>query len=302
MFTCSGTSFSSGQSFSSSTKSSSSSGFHSGSSTFCIPGFSHLFVSYGGSTNSNPESFSSSSGSPSSPSSIARSCSCSGSITDSSSSYGSISDSRNPFTLVDFVGTGSNSCVGYNINSNYGARPNSITSFKPGFYADTGPSPNVSIYPWWLVSISFTFSGNRKPSGVLSNSDIIIDSIIISGTNSRPDTVFGTRSPTRSNSDAVSGSSNLSGSSFSYRPCPSSHADFGSSIVICFAPGPSFSAYTDLEPGPSSCAHSGSIFNSDSGTGTSLNTGPGFPSIFPSGFSIWRCFLACHHGKPAVCS
>lgn len=299
MFTCPGASISFGQSFSSSTKSNSSSGFYSRFCTICIPGFSHLVGSHGGSTNSNLESFGSSFGSPSSPGSIARSCFCSGSITDSSSSYGSICDSRIPFSLI-FIGTSSNSCVGYIINSNYGVMPNSITSFKPGFYTDTGPNASFSIYSWWLISISYTFSGNREPSGVLSNSDIIIDSIVISGTNSRPDTVFGIRSATGSNSDTVSGSSSFSGSSFSYGPCLSSHTDFGSSIVICFTPGPSFSAYTDFESGPSSSAHPGSICTSNLGTGTSLNTGPSFPGIFPCGFCIWHCFPACHHGKPAV--
>lgn len=295
MFTCSGASFSSGQSFSSRAKSSSSSGFCSDFSTFCIPGFSHLFGSYGGSTNSNPESCSSSSGFPSSSGSITRPYSCSGSITDSSSGYGSITNSRNPFSLI-FTGTSSNSCVGYVINSDYGAKPNSFTSFKPGFYTDTGCSPSSSIFSWWLVSISYTFSGNRKPSGVLSNSDIVIDSIIISGTNSRPDTIFGTRTITGSNSDTVSGSS------FSYGPGPTSHPDFGSSIGICFTPGHSFSAYVDFEPSPSSCAHPGSTCSSDPGIGTSFNTGPDFPGIFPCGFSNWRCFLACYHGKPAGCS
>lgn len=299
MLTCPGASFSSGQSFSGSTKSSSSSGFPSGSSIFCISGSSHSSGSYDISTDSNSGSFSSSSsGSSSSPGTIARSCSCPGFITDSGSSYGSIVYSRNLFSL-SFTGTSSNPCVGFIINSNFATSPGSITSPEPGFYTDTGPSPSFSTHSWRLISISDTLFGHGEPPGTLSNSDIVINSSIIPGTNSSPDTVFGTRTTTGSNSDAVSGSSTSSGSSFSDGPSRSSHTDFGSSIVICFTPRPSFSADTDLEPCPSS--YPGPGCSSDLGAGPSLHTVPSFPGIFPCGFGIWCRSLACHHGIPAAC-
>lgn len=300
MFTCPGASFSFDQSFPSITKFSSSSGFPSDSSTFCISGFNHLSDSYDGFTDSNPGPFSySSSGSTSSPGSITRLCSCSGSITDSSSSYNATINARNPFTLI-ITGVSFNSYVGSLIN-NYGTNPSFITSLKPGFYADIDPRPNFSN-SWWIVFISDAFFGSRELSGALSNSDIVIDSSIIPGISSRADTVFSIRSTTGSNSNTVSGSSASFGSKFSNRPSSNSHPDFGSSIIIiCFTPGPNFSADTDFEPCFSSRAHSGSISHPDFSTGPSLNTGSNFPGVFPC-FSIWCRFLTCHHGKPAICS
>ncbi|KAB1263802.1 Helicase SRCAP [Camelus dromedarius] len=287
MFTRPGASFCSGQSFSGNTKSSSSSGFPSGSSTYCISGFSHLSGSHGGSTDSNPGSFSSSfSGSSSSPGSITRSYSCPGSITDFGSSSGFIIYSRNFFSLNFFTVASPKSCIGSIISSDYGTSLGSVTSPESVFCADTGFTPSFSIHTRWLISISDTLFGNWEPPRALSSSDIVIDSSIIPSTSSSPDTVFGTRTTTGSISDAVSGSSTPSGSSFSNGPGPSSHADFGSSIIICFTPGPSFSANIDLEPGPSSSAHLGLSCSSDSGTGPSLNTGPGFPGILPCGFNI----------------
>lgn len=291
MLTCPGASFSSDQSFSSNTKFSFSSGFPSGCSTSYISGFSHLSGSYGGFTDSNPGPFSNSS---------SGSASCSGCITDSASSYDSTINVRNPFTLI-IIGISSNFCVGFLINSNSGVNPSFITSLKPGFYSDIDPSPNFSTHSWWIVSLSDTFFGNREPSGALSNSDIVIDSSIIPGTNTSPDTIFSTRRTSRSNSNIVSGSSTPSASKFSSGPSSRSHTDFGSSSIICFTPGPNFGANTYLEPCSSSCAHSGFICHPDFSTGPSLNTGSSFPGVFPC-FGIWCRFLACHHGKPATCS
>lgn len=291
MFTCSGASFCSGQSFSGSTKSSSSSGFPSGSSTYCISGSSHLSGSHGGITNSNPGSsfFSGSSSSP-------------GSVTDFDSSSGFVIYSRNSFSLSFFTGASPDSCIGSIVSSNHGTGPDSITSPKSGFYADTGFTLSFSIHSWRLISISDTLFGNWEPSRSLSSSDVVVDSSIIPSTSSSPDTVFGTRTTIGSISDALSGTSTPSGSSFSDGPGPSSHTDFGSSIVICcFTPGPTFSANTDLEPCPSFGARHRPSGNSDSGAGPSLNTGPSFPGILPWGFCIWCRSLARHHGIPAAC-
>ncbi|KAK7812072.1 hypothetical protein U0070_004533 [Myodes glareolus] len=275
MFTCPGASFSSDQSFPSISKCSSSSGFSSGSSTFYISGLSHLSDSYGCFTDSNPGPFSSfSSGSTLSPSSFTRLCSCSGSITNSNSSYNATINARNPFTFI-ITGISLNSCDGSLINSNCGINPSFITSLK----SDIDPSPNFSN-SWWIVSVSDTFFGNREPSGAISNSDIVIDSSIIPGTTASADTVFSPRSTTGSNSNTVSGFSTLFGSKFSCRPSSSSHTDFGSSIIVCFTPGPNFGANTDLEPCPYTCAHP------DFSTGPSLNTGCNFPGIFPRRFII----------------
>lgn len=302
MFTCPGASFCSGQSFSGSIKSSSSSGFPFGSSTYCISGSSHLSGSHGGSTDSNPGSFSSSfSGSSSSPGSITRSYSCTGSIADFGSTSGFIIYSRNSFSLSFLTGASPSSCVGSIISSNYGTSPGSVTSPESGFYADTGFTPSFSIHSWRIVSVSDTLFGNWEPPRFFSSSDIVIDSSSIPSTSSSPDTVFGTGTTTVSISDAVFGSSTPSGSSFSNGPGPSSHTDFGYGVVICFTPGPSFSANTDLEPCPSAGAHLGPSGSSDSGTGPSLNTGPSFPGIFPRGFGNRCRSLACHHGIPAAC-
>lgn len=302
MFTRPGAGFCSGQSFSGNTKSSSSSGFPFGSSTYCISGSGHLSGSHGGSTDSNPGSFSSSSsGSSSSPGSITRSYFCPGFIADFGSSSGFIVYSRNTFSLSLLIGASPSCCAGSIISSNYGTSPSSITSSESSFYADTGFTPRFSIHSWRLVSISDTLFGNWEPSKSLFSSDVVIDSSIIPSTSSSPNTVFGTRTTIGSISDAVFGSSTHSGSSFSDGPSPSSHADFGSSIIICFTPGPSFSADTDFEPCPSSGAHLGPSSSSDSGIGPSLNTEPSFPGIFPCGFVIWRRSLACHHGIPATC-
>ncbi|KAK2498273.1 hypothetical protein MC885_005861 [Smutsia gigantea] len=234
MFTRPGASFCSGQSFSGSTKSTSSSGFPSGSSIFCISGSGHLFGSHGGSTDSNPGSFSSSSGFSSSPGSIARSCSCPCSITDFGSNSGFIIYSRNSFSLSFFTGASRNSCLGSIINSNCGTNPCSITSPKPSFCTDTGLSPNFNIYSWWLVSISDTLFGNGEHPRALSSSDIVINSSSIPITSSSTDTVFDTRTTPGSISDAVSGSS------FSSGPNPSSHTDFGSASVqtLTLSPAP----------------------------------------------------------------
>lgn len=300
MFTCPGARFSFDQSFPGITKFSSSSGFPSGSSTFYISGFSLLSDSYDSFTDSNPGPFSySSSGSTSSPGSVTRLCSCSGYITDSNSSYNTTINARNPFTLI-ITGISFNSCIGSLIN-NYGINPSFITSIKPGFYSDIDLSPNFSN-SWWIVSISDTFFRNREPSRALFNSDIVIDSSIIPGFNTRADTVFSIRSTNGSNSNTVSGSSTPYGPKFSNRPKSSSHTDFGSSIIICFTPGPNFSANTDFEPCFSSCVHSGSNCHPDFSTGPSLNTGTNFPGVFPHRFSIWCGFLTCHHGKPGICS
>ncbi|EDM17272.1 rCG39385, isoform CRA_a [Rattus norvegicus] len=186
MLTCPGASFGSDQSVPNITKFSSSSGFPSGSSTFYISGFSHLSGSYGGFTDNNPGPFSNSS---------SGSASCSGCITDSASSYDTTINVRSPFTLIN-IGIRSNFCVGSLINSNSGINPSFITSLKPGFYSDIDPSPNFSTHSWWIVSVSDTFFGNREPSRALSNSDIVIDSSIIPGTNTSPDTIFSTRRTT----------------------------------------------------------------------------------------------------------
>ncbi|EQB77959.1 helicase SRCAP [Camelus ferus] len=205
MFTRPGASFCSGQSFSGNTKSSSSSGFPSGSSTYCISGFSHLSGSHGGSTDSNPGSFSSSfSGSSSSPGSITRSYSCPGSITDFGSSSGFIIYSRNFFSLNFFTVASPKSCIGSIISSDYGTSLGSVTSPESVFCADTGFTPSFSIHTWWLISISDTLFGNWEPPRALSSSDIVIDSSIIPSTSSSPDTVFGTRTTTGFISDAAS--------------------------------------------------------------------------------------------------